>query len=78
MELNTVELLLAQTENGYTAFQLAAENNNVEIIKRMWVWVEEYQLNPNKLKNKLFLSKDSDGYNTLHHAVSKGCLEALE
>jgi ankyrin repeat protein len=38
MELNTGELLLAQTENGYTAFQLAAENNNVGIIKKMWVW----------------------------------------
>jgi ankyrin repeat protein len=37
MEIKTVELLLAQTENGYTAFQLAAENNNVEIIKKMWV-----------------------------------------
>jgi hypothetical protein len=44
----------------------------------MWVWVEENQLNPNKLKNTLFLSKDSDGHNTSQHAVSKGCLEALD
>jgi hypothetical protein len=44
----------------------------------MWVWVEQYQLNPYKLKKKILRYKDSDGYNTSHHAVSKGCLEVLE
>jgi len=45
-ELNTDELLLVPTADGYTAFQLAVENNHVETLKKMWVWAEETQLNP--------------------------------
>jgi membrane-bound lytic murein transglycosylase MltF len=55
--MNTDELLLAQTGKGYTAFQLAAYNNQVETLNKMRDWVEETQLNPNELKNKLLLSK---------------------
>ena len=40
-ELNTDELLLAQTRDRYTAFLLAAEINHVGILKRMWVWAEK-------------------------------------
>ena len=77
-EINKYELLLSQTKCVHNAFQLAARNNHVETLKGMWDWPEETQLNPNELKNKLFLSKDSDRYMAWHHAVDQGTLEALE
>ena len=33
VEIKTDELLLAQTGDGYTAFQLAAENNHIETFR---------------------------------------------
>jgi hypothetical protein len=42
-------LLLAQTGEEFTAFQLAAENNHVETLKELWYWAEEGQLDPNEL-----------------------------
>ena len=48
-EINTNELLLAQTGEEFTAFQLAAENNHVETLKELWYWAEEGQLDPNEL-----------------------------
>ncbi len=44
----------------------------------MWVWAEETQLNSNELKNKLLLTKDSDGQTAWHRAADQGSLEALE
>ena len=49
-ELNTDEFLLAQPGNGYTGFLLVAENNYVETLNIMWVWIEEIQINSNELK----------------------------
>jgi len=57
-ELNTHLLLLAETEDGYTAFHFAAENNHVETIKKLWVWAGKTQLYANELMNNLFLPKD--------------------
>jgi hypothetical protein len=48
-QLNTHVLLLVQTGDENTAFQLAAENNHVETLKGLWFWAEEVQLNPNEL-----------------------------
>ena len=59
-------------------FQLAARRNNVEILKRIWVWAEEKQFNPNELKNELLLYTDSYGYTAWHRAAAEGSLEALE
>jgi ankyrin repeat protein len=77
-EVNTVDLLLAQTREEYTAFQLAAEKNDVETIKRMWVWAEETELSPNELKKKLLLARDKFGLNACQLAAEQGCLETLE
>jgi ankyrin repeat protein len=78
VELNTHELLLSQTGNGYTAFQLAAWGNHTETLLKMWGWVEETQLNPKVLKKELFLAKDNYGYIAWHRAAKSGSLEALE
>ena len=77
-ELNTGELLLSQTTDEFTAFQLEAENKHVETLKRMWDWTEETQLNPNELKNKFLLTRDKYGYTAWHRAADLGSLEALE
>jgi len=34
---------------GYTALHLAAKNNLVETLQKMWVWAEEKQMNPKDL-----------------------------
>jgi hypothetical protein len=57
-KLNTVELLLFPTEDGYTAFQIAAQNNHVETLKKMWLWADETELKPKDLKKNLFLTKN--------------------
>jgi hypothetical protein len=71
-------LFLAQTGIGNTAFQFAAAKNNVETLKKMWVWAEETQLNPNVLTNKLLLARDKFGFNAGQPAADQGCLEALQ
>jgi ankyrin repeat protein len=58
--------LLFPIEDGYTAFQIAAENNHVETLKKMWVWAEETELNLEDLKKNLFLAKDNYGYIAWH------------
>ena len=60
LELNTHELLLSQSVDGKTAFQLVAKNN-VKTLLKMWVWAEEMELLPKELKKDLFLAKDNDG-----------------
>jgi ankyrin repeat protein len=77
-ELNTGDFLLAQTRDEYTAFQLAAEKNHVEPLKRMWVWAEEIQVHPNELKINLFVTRNIYGYNAWHQAAEQGSLQALE
>jgi ankyrin repeat protein len=77
-DLNTHDLLLSQLENGFAAFHLAAKNNHVETLLKMWVWAEETQQNPKELKKKLFLAKDNDGYTAWQRAALEGSLEALD
>jgi len=71
-------LLLAQSEERATALHLAADGNHVEILKKLWVWAKEEQMNRNKLKKKLLLAKDKYGYTAWHQAAERGSLEALE
>jgi len=60
LELNTDELLITETGNGCTAFQLAAENDHVETLNKLRSGLDR-KLNPNEVRNNLVLSKDSDG-----------------
>jgi ankyrin repeat protein len=76
--LHRDELLLAQSEAGLTAFELAAQENHVGILQKLWVWAEEGQQNSNELKKKLLLAKDNEGFTAWHRAARFGKLEALE
>jgi hypothetical protein len=71
VEINTEELLLAETKEGDTAFHLAAILNKVETIKKLWVWAEETQINPKEMKKKLLLATDGKGYTAWHRAAKK-------
>jgi ankyrin repeat protein len=78
LELNTDELLLAECEDGETAFHCAAHNNRVSILHKLWVWAKDAQLNSDVPKKKLFLAKDNFGYTAWHRAALRGNLEALK
>jgi len=45
-EIKTEELLLTQTGDGHTAFQLAAENNHIETLRNSRYWLK----NPNSIQ----------------------------
>jgi hypothetical protein len=76
-EINTEELLLAETGKVYTAFQIAAVKNQVETLKKMWFWAENHK-SIQELKKKLFLATDMDRYIARHRTAEKGNLESLE
>jgi len=39
------DLLLAKGRNGRTAWDIAAETGNKEILEKLWVWGREVQVN---------------------------------
>jgi ankyrin repeat protein len=78
VEINTEELLLAETKKGHTALHLAAEMNKVETLKKLWLWAEETQINSKEMKKKLLLATNGNGYTAWHLAVAEGNLEVLE
>ena len=53
-ELSPNESLLAQGENGVTAFHMAAKGNHVGILQNLWFWAEITQQNPRELKKIYF------------------------
>jgi hypothetical protein len=84
----TKKLLLAEDGRGRTAWCMAAENDCVQALKKIWkwadvlakmlVWAKKDQLNANELKKKLFLSKDGSGCTAWFLAAQNGSLAALE
>lgn len=48
------------------------------MLKKLWSWAREAQLNPNEFRNKLLLAKDSFGYTVWHREANRGGLQALE
>jgi len=78
VELNSHELLLAQSVQGRTVLHFAAEQNHVAILQKLWVCTEEAQQNPNELKKKLLEAKDKNGCTAWHRAEQKGRVEASE
>jgi hypothetical protein len=48
VELNLDELLLSKPEEGKTVLHMAAQENHREILQKLLVWAEEWQLNTNE------------------------------
>jgi len=40
---------------------MAAKWGYVEVLERLWYWAKELQLNPEEIKNYVYLLKDRDG-----------------
>ena len=57
----TIKMLLVKDDNGQTAWHVAAENESVEALGKMWEWAE-VQPNSKALKEKLLLPNDRYGY----------------
>ena len=49
-----------------------------KILKKLWVWSEECQLNSKGLKKKLLLAKNKQGIEAWHLAAIKGSFEGIE
>ena len=54
------------------------QTNQVETLKKMWVWAEETQINPKELKKNLLLAIDDDRYTVWHQSAGKGNLQILQ
>jgi len=65
-ELSVDELLLAQGENGVTAFHMAPKRNHVGILKKLWSWGEITQKNPHELKKIV----SSQRYSRVHSSAA--------
>jgi len=57
---------------------MAATKGKIEVLERMWDWANKLQLNPEEIKNDVYLLKDKDGETALHMAALLGEVEVLE
>jgi len=83
-------MLLATDHQERTAWHVAAENDSVQALKKIWEWAEEvtawqvaaqivpFEINVNELKNKLLLDTDKYGNTEWHWAAKGDSLEALQ
>jgi len=69
-------LLLGTDSEGRTAWQLATEEGNLDIFKKVWEWAEE-KLTTEEIKNKL-LDTDIEGRTALLMAAQMDNLEELQ
>jgi len=68
-EINN-NFLLDLDNEGNTAWHLAAEWDNLEILSKLWDWANE-KLSTDEINNKLLLDTDNEG-KTVWHVVKKG------
>ena len=72
-----IQLLLTQDNDTPTAWHMAAERGNLELLQTLWELAKE-KLTPEDLKNKLLLAKDNRGKTAWHIAVEWDNLELLQ
>jgi ankyrin repeat protein len=69
---------LSKENSGKTAWHVAAGNGHIEVLEKLWDLAKEVQLNPEELRNEVWLSKDMYGQTAWHMAVGEGHVEILE
>ena len=72
-----IQLLLAQDNDKPTAWHMAAECGNLELLQMLWELAKE-KLAPEDLSNKLLLAKDKRGQTTWHVAAERRNLQLLQ
>jgi len=76
--LNPDELMLTQNKEGDTALLVAVKENDVEMLKEVWVLAEKAQANATELKKKLLLAKEDEGFIVWHWVELNGSVDVLE
>jgi len=71
------EMLLGHDKNRETFWELAAGRGNIEVIKKIWEWVQE-TLTTEEKKNKLLLRTDGEGRTVWHFAASQSKLDVMQ
>ena len=71
-----VHLLIAQKYVGHTAWHVAAEKGQLEVLQKLCEWAKKV-LSPEDL-HKMFLGKDGDERTAWHMASEKGQIEVLQ
>ena len=84
----TIKMLLAKDDKGRTAWHMAAENDSVEALGKMWEWAEVSvrrlvqskgeKLNVTTLRDKLLRAIDWRKYTTAHRTARDGRMEVME
>jgi ankyrin repeat protein len=72
-----IQLLLAQDNDKPTAWHVAAECGNLELLQMLWELAKE-KLTPEDLNNKLLLAKDKRGQTAWHVAAERRNLQLLQ
>jgi ankyrin repeat protein len=72
------KFLPSHDEESETAKDMAAIGNPGEVLKKLWVWAKEVELNRSELRNKLLLAKDRMRETVWHQAAERGSLEGLD
>ena len=78
MHINENELKnnwLLSHESSVTAWHLAAQRGHITVLKKLWDWAREMNLN---LKEEILLLRDISGRTAGHLAAEKGNTETLE
>ena len=71
------ELLLGNEKRRETAWYLAAESGNIEVIKKIWEWAQE-KLTTEEIKNKLLLCTNREGRTAWQLAAYRGKLNVTQ
>jgi hypothetical protein len=70
------ELLLGKDKMRETAWNLAAERDNVEVIQKIWEWSQE-KLTTEEIKNNLLLRTDREGRTAWKNAAHRGKIDVM-
>jgi len=63
--------------DGESIWHKTAARDYLEVLSKLWDWAKEEQINPNEIKNILFLDEHQDRKFAWHLAVGGGNLELL-
>jgi hypothetical protein len=54
-------VLLSKNVFGNSAWHLAAERGQVDILEKLWYWAKNLQLKPEEIRNEVLLTKNNYG-----------------
>jgi hypothetical protein len=70
------QLLLAQNIEGKSAYFMATESGNLQVLEKLWEYAKE-KLTTEDINNKILLARYNEGMTVLHKAACGGKLDVL-